>query len=166
MRHHSYNAININEKISLINSIRKYESQTDSINNFVVYANEFFYWGNLDKNEDLRSVKLTNNDIDTSKIVDITLSGNKAVLLYNDRVDYYRIKGTGLSASGTSAIELLSSKTFITPIGGDGQFRFGLSCLCSGLKRFACYSSTLNCLIVKKAGTACGLKDIPSSMAP
>jgi hypothetical protein len=35
------------------------------------------------------------------------------------------------------------------------QYKIGFSCLCSVIKRFACFSSTLNCLIVKKGSSAC-----------
>ena len=34
-----------------------------------------------------------------------------------------------------------------------------VSCMCEGLRRFTCYSSTLNCLVIKKAGPLCYVPD-------
>ena len=93
-----------------------------------------------------------------STMTALSLSSNKLVVLYNDRVDYYRMVGTGIDAS----IELLFTKNYDeTDIEDDGSYRFGLSCMCNAMKRFSCYSSTLNCMIIKKAGDACGDRDLP-----
>lgn len=140
-------------------TIRAYESETDTISNFVIWGESFFYWANNDYDSYKRSYKLTTNDIDTEGVISVALTANKAILLYEDHLSYYRMTGYGLSksASKSTDIEFLFTKTFTaSAIEADGAYRFGLSCLCKGMKKFACFSSTLNCLIVRVADTACG----------
>jgi hypothetical protein len=40
------------------------------------------------------------------------------------------------------------------------QYKIGFSCICNVIRRFACFSSTLNCLIVKKGSSTCAGTDI------
>jgi hypothetical protein len=119
----------------------------------VVYSDAFFFWGNIDPNGQLRSVTLKNNDIDTSgDMKALALSANKLTIIYDERIDYYQMVGSG----ATTSIELLFSKTFDPElIDESGSFRFKMTCVCESLLRFSCYSSTLNCLLIKKAAEGC-----------
>ena len=105
-------------------ALRTYEHKTDQISNFVVYSDSFFYWGNLDIESNGRSLKITNNDIDTSSaMVDLATSSNKLVVLYDGRLDYYRMTGTGFSGGmgPKPVVELLFSKTYTSSdIASDG----------------------------------------------
>ncbi len=38
---------------------------------------------------------------------------------------------------------------------GEYQYKVAASCLCQVIKRFACFSSALNCIIVKKGSDTC-----------
>ena len=148
-------------KITLTSSSTPYQVRSDRVSNFVVFNSGYFYWANLDFNRYLRSVQAM-GDIDIDSMQDLALSSNKMVVFFDDHVAYYQIVGSDLVSSGSSTaeIQLITSKTFTATI-DDGQFRFTLGCICQGLKRFSCYSSTLNCLIIKAADTECGTKDIP-----
>ena len=116
---------------------------------------DFFYWANVNVNFGFSDAKIT-GDIDPSLMLDLALSGNKAVLFFEDSVDYYRMTGYDVA----TIIELLFSKN-LENWSAAGQYVFKWSCLCAGVKRFSCYSSTLNCLIIKAADVECGTKDIP-----
>ena len=109
----------------------------------------------------LRSVTLENNDIDTDEMNALALSANKLTIIYDERIDYYQMVGS--DTVGGASIELLFSKAF-TPelIEENGSFRFKMTCFCQSLIRFSCYSSTLNCLLIKKAAEGCteGYRDI------
>ena len=142
-------------------SERVYKVQSERISNFVVYSDSFFYWANLDYAGDARSVKLENNDIDTgASMVAIALSSNKLTVLYDARIDYYAMFG---ESEDPASISLIFSKDFTgSDIEGEGVYRFGISCVCQNLKRFSCYSSTLNCLLIKKGSGVCGGKDLPT----
>ncbi len=70
----------------------------------------------MDFDGNSRSVQIETSDIDTSAIVAIALSSDKAVLLYAQRVDYYRITGTGASAAGAESIERLFNRSFAKSI--------------------------------------------------
>jgi hypothetical protein len=100
---------------------------------------------------------LTTNDIDTGdNMVAIALSSNKMAVLYKTKVEYYKMEDAAL---GGNEIKKYFDKQFAAnDIDGDGTFRFGLTCVCKKLKRFSCYSSTLNCLLIKKGTGVCGGK--------
>lgn len=149
------------QTIDLVAASRNYESQSERISNFVVYSDAFFFWGNIDPYGQLRSVTLENNDIDTDEMNALALSANKLTIIYDERIDYYQMVGS--DTVGGASIELLFSKAF-TPelIEENVSFRFKMTCVCQSLIRYSCYSSTLNCLLIKKAAEACteGYRDL------
>ena len=88
-------------------------------------------------------------------MVAIALSSNKMAVLYKTKVEYYKMTTNG----GNHKIMKYFDKQFAAnDIDGDGTFRFGLTCVCKKLKIFSCYSSTLNCLLIKKGTGVCGGK--------
>ena len=90
-------------------------------------------------------------------MVAMALSSNKLVVLYTDTVKYYGI----YTENNAGIIKQIFDKQYTAAdINGDGSFRFGLSCVCKQLKRFSCYSSTLNCLLIKNGSGVCGGKDL------
>jgi hypothetical protein len=122
----------------------------------VVYSQDYFFWFNLDPAGNPINANVRTNGIDTgTNMVAMALSSNKLAVLYVDVVKYYVI--TTENSAGT--IKQIFSKQFApADIDGDGSFRFGLTCVCKKLKRFSCYSSTLNCLLIKKGTGVCGGK--------
>lgn len=92
-------------------------------------------------------------------MVNLGLSGDKAIFFYDDRVDYYQIDG--LSTWLNSPVKLIFSKIITGSTSADGQYKFVFTCVCGEIQKSSCYSSTLNCFIVKKAGIACGVRNIP-----
>lgn len=58
--------------------------------------NNFFYWGNVDPSGNKMSKLITSNDIDTNNIKYLALAGNKAVLLYDNKVDYYQMNNNDI----------------------------------------------------------------------
>ena len=74
---------------------RAYQVQTERISNLVVYSDGVFFWANLDYSRRPRWIKLLDGDaIDTGDdMIAIALSSNKAVVLYDGRVEYYGMFG-------------------------------------------------------------------------
>ena len=94
-------------------------------------------------------------------MIAMALSSNKLILLYDGRIDYYAIMGV----PGNAAIGKIFSTEFTgSDIEDQGDYRFTLECVCRTLKRFTCYSSTLNCLFIKKGADVCGGRDLPLSL--
>ena len=141
---------------------RAYQVQTERISNLVVYSDGVFFWANLHYTGAPRWIKLLDGDaIDTGdEMIAIALSSNKAVVLYDGRVEYYGIFGEDDGAT----VGLFFSEDFTgSEIDDVGVYKFSINCVCQTLKRFSCYSSTLNCLLIKKAGYVCGGQDLPGS---
>lgn len=61
------------------------------MSNFVIVSDSYFFWGNVDPSGASRTKTLTTNDIDTTNLRYMGLSGNKAVLLYDAKIDYYQL---------------------------------------------------------------------------
>jgi hypothetical protein len=131
---------------------------TDKISNFLVGNSDNIYWGNLDVNGNARRAS-TSFSVGDSAPNAVALSSNKLVVLFDSKVDYYQLTGTGKTAT----FSLLFSKTFTaSDVEASGDYRFTLTCVCKSLVRLSCYSSTLNCLLIKKAVDTCGGRDIPT----
>lgn len=66
-----------------------------------------------------------------------------------------------MKITGDDTVKLVYEKsgTLGLTLTGEYQYTIKLSCVCSVIKRFACFSSTLNCLIVKKGSDTCGSDD-------
>jgi hypothetical protein len=111
-----------------------------------------------------RSITIEGDDFDTDPetLITTALSGNKLAMLYAERMDYYRmIDG---ATPGAAAIEKLFTKEYSEEdVGASGSYLFGLGCVCEPFLRFSCYSSTLNCLLIKKVAEVCGKRDLPPS---
>jgi len=83
------------------------------------------------------------------------LSADKAIIFYTAIIKYLKHVSNGL-------VNLLFTKTGVTTANMDltkseYQYKIGFNCLCSVIKKFACFSSTLNCLIVKKRSSTCAV---------
>ncbi len=116
------------------------------------------YWGNLDVDGNARRVSKSFSFGDAAPNA-MALSSNKLAVLFDSQVDYYSLTGTGKTAT----FSLLFSKTFTaSDIEASGDYRFTLTCVCKSLVRLSCYSSTLNCLLIKKGVAQCGGRDIPT----
>ncbi len=86
-------------------------------------------------------------------MVAIAISSSKLTVLYGDRVDYYRM--TGLSTAGATIEKLFTKSYAPESTSASGKFKFGLTCVCENLLRLSCYSSALNCLLIKKGAAGC-----------
>ena len=89
---------------------RAYQVQTERISNLVVYSDGVFFWANLHYTGAPRWIKLLDGDaIDTGdEMIAIALSSNKAVVLYDGRVEYYGIFGM----EGGATVGLIFSEDF------------------------------------------------------
>ncbi len=87
-------------------------------------------------------------------INDVALSGDKAVLLTDTTILYLK------HIADNSIKAVLSTPISSLTLTGEYQYILKLSCLCKQVKRFACFSSTLNCIIVKKGSDSCLNTDI------
>lgn len=90
---------------------------------------------------------------DLGNIINVGLSGNKAVILYsNNKLEY-------MKHTGANAITVLFSRSYNAGEVGtssDGkQYKLSITCMCASVDRFACFSATLNCVIIRKAGVKC-----------
>jgi len=88
----------------------------------------------------------------SDEILDVVLSGNVATIFYGTKIKYLKHVADG-------QIEQLFDKpiasTDIDYTEANYEINIKFSCICASLKKFACFSSTLNCLIVKKGGATC-----------
>jgi hypothetical protein len=92
-------------------------------------------------------------------LITTALSGNKLAILYADKMEYYRIMD-GLTPTSAKIEKLFTKEYDEEDVGASGSFLFGLECICEPFLRFSCYSSTLNCLLIKKVVEICGKKDM------
>ena len=73
------------------------------------------------------------------------------MILYSaGRLEYWKHKGA-------NEIEVLFSRFYSSGelAGSNKQFKLSITCMCAGVDRFACFSATLNCVIIRKAGVQC-----------
>ena len=124
----------------------------------MIYSEGFLHWVNLDYEGNPRQAD-SHGQIETGdSMIAMALSSNKLIILYDGSIEYFQIT-TMLSTMGK--ISRIFNKDFTDDIDEPGVYRFTISCICRSLKRFSCYSSTLNCLLIKKAEEACGGRDLP-----
>jgi len=89
-----------------------------------------------------------------SKLADIKnvgVSGNKAVVLYDNKIDY-------LKHTGNDAITRIFTRYISTAditYSSDKQYKIAISCSCENIDRLACFSGTLSCILIRKAGGIC-----------
>lgn len=103
-------------------------------------------WVNMKNYDNIYSTELESSDLDYANINDIGLSGNKAVFLYSNSMKYLR--------NVDGIVTSLFTKQFTTTemnLESNGQWKVSLSCFCALIKKAVCFSSTLNCLLVKVA---------------
>ena len=95
----------------------------------MVYSDGVFFWVNLDYSRRPRWIKLLDGDaIDTGdEMIAIALSSNKAVVLYDGRVEYYGIFGI----EGAATVGLFFSEDFTgSEIDDVGVYTFSINCVC------------------------------------
>ena len=95
----------------------------------MVYSDGVFFWANLPFTGAPRWIKLLDGDaIDTGDdMIAIALSSNKAVVLYDGRVEYYGIFGT----DGGATVGLIFSEDFTgSEIDDVGVYTFSINCVC------------------------------------
>jgi hypothetical protein len=85
----------------------------------------------------------------SGSIESVGLSGDKATILYSNKIVYLKITGNNL----VKEIYQTTPSGFVT--GSEYQYKMVVSCFCQLIKRFMCFSSNLNCLIVKKGSDSC-----------
>lgn len=137
-----------------------YVDYSDSVSNFVRLGSDRILWVTIAINiGDYRKTVIPTGEITVAndEIQDIALSGDVATIFYGTRIKY-------LKHSGYGEVDQLFEKTITsTDIDFDVsslQYQVKFSCICASMKRFACFSSTLNCLIVKKGGAACSTEGV------
>jgi hypothetical protein len=141
--------------ISNPTSTTQYVDYSDGVSNFIRTSSVQLIWVNMRPgNDNIYTSIFTAAELNVTSILDISLTGNKAVLMYANKLDYYRM-------TGTNTIELVLTKSYTSSdltIGTSGEWKIGISCLCQSIRRFSCSSATLNCIILPKAGGVCGNK--------
>jgi len=127
-----------------------YKDYTDEVSNFMRMGSDTTLW--LTQLSDASSVMKTEIPaaelaIAGDQIKEIALSGNVAVIFYGNTIKYLQHKND-------NDVKLIFAKTItsanIDLTQSEYQYNIVFSCTCHMIKRFACFSSTLNCLIVKK----------------
>lgn len=66
-------------------------------------------------------------------------------------MEFYKNTATGIKKLFSIALSTnldLTNKSNI-------QYKLSLGCTCAALKRFTCFSQTLNCIIIQRAGGNC-----------
>lgn len=124
----------------------------DYLQNFFRAGSAFSHWVTMRPDGGLITSNIPSSELSTTDLMFISLSGNKGVMMYSNKIDYYEHKGDG-------NVYKYFTKSFTTSdlnIDDSGQWRIGLSCMCDGLSRFSCSSATLNCIVLKKAAKICG----------
>jgi len=105
------------------------------------------------------STLLPNSDITVSgeAIQHISLSADKAIIFYTTTIKYLKRTSGGIkevyTKSGITSANMDLTKS------SEYQYKIRFSCICNVIRRFACFSSTLNCLIVKKGSSTCAGTD-------
>jgi hypothetical protein len=79
----------------------------------------------------------------------VGLSGDKATILYSNKIVYLKITGN----NEVKEIYHTTPSGFVAE--SEYQYKMVISCFCQLIKRFMCFSSNLNCLIVKKGSDSC-----------
>lgn len=97
--------------------------------------------------------ELTRYDYGTV-INEVALSGNKAVLFTDTTILYLKHESNG------GIKKVLSAPASKVTLSGEYMYILQVSCMCKAIKRFACFSSTLNCIIVKKGRDNCSKADL------
>ena len=72
--------------------------------------------------------------------------------MYADKVIHLKHVGNGLVKR---MFQTTTGLTMTEP----HQYKLLLSCMCSAIQRYACFSSTMNCLLLKGAAVACTTRD-------
>jgi hypothetical protein len=104
----------------------------------------------------MASIISLNDNPNLAKILNVALSKDKAVILYNDQKLEY------LKHTGDNQVTILFSRGFLQTelsLVGSKQYKMEIGCMCGGIEKFACFSSTLNCVIIKKASVSCKVLD-------
>ena len=128
---------------------------TDGVNDFVHLTSEELVWWTLQSTGTMIKTTITKTDNEElDKILNVGLSGNKAVFLYsNGRIEYFKHTGNDQITMFFSKAYSKSDVDFETHL--DRQYKLEISCMCASIDRMACFSATLNCVIIKKAGFKC-----------
>lgn len=127
----------------------------DEVSNFVRLSDTHMLWVTFVNSKSITSIPRSQLN-EGGDHVGISVSGDKAIIFSTTKIMYFK-------HIATDNVKLISEKAL--PSGTDLtatdiKLTLKLSCTCASLKRFACFSSTLNCLIVKKGVTTCYKADI------
>lgn len=114
--------------------------------------------GSLRANFDLTELGVTSDDIDM--ISDASVVMDKAVIVAKNKIQYLKIYNTN---NMKKIYEQTLTGSDYPSSTSDYELAVKFSCFCRQVKRFACFSSTLNCIIVKKGSDTCGSPDTPST---
>lgn len=125
----------------------------DDLRNLILITNSKVYWRNYKPDDTFFTVLATTTEIPISNLENVGLSGNKAIFAYSNKLVYYEI--TGMDALTKIFERTIASSDLDFTQSGGYQYKISLTCLCKSIKRFACFSSTLNCIIVKKGQNNC-----------
>ncbi len=126
---------------------------SDNVNGFVRVASNEMIWFTLKSTDVLITSKISNvQNPNLAKILNVALSKDKAVILYNEQKLEY------LKHTGDNQVTILFSRGFPAAdlsLNGIKQYKMEIDCMCGGIEKLACYSSTLNCVIIRKAIFSC-----------
>jgi hypothetical protein len=129
---------------------------TDEVSNFFRWGDTTSLWVTISIDGGAyRSTTFSTSDIVVSgeEIQDIALSADKAIIFYTTTIKYLKHVADGTINEVFTKSAITSGNMDLTK--SEYQYKIGFSCICNVIKRFACFSSTLNCLIVKKGSSAC-----------
>jgi hypothetical protein len=113
-------------------------------------------WLNVALDNTLLKVVATTTEVNTTNLHSVSFLGKSSVFTYNDKLVTYQM-------TGENTLQKTFSHTTSNPIyesGGDQSRVVALSCFCQVLKNLSCYSSTLNCLLIKKGSTNCASQPV------
>lgn len=128
-----------------------YADYSDKVSNYIIVGSSKLYWYNVKTDNALNQGTIASTEVSLAGIKNVALAGNKAVLLFDTQIEYFQF-----TASGIEKITAKSYSNSDMVLADDGAWTIGLTCMCAALRKFACSSATLNCIIINKGVAACG----------
>lgn len=129
----------------------------DDLSNFIRVGTTSVFWYNQQVTiTSFFTATIPVGEINTGasgSIESVGLSGDKATILYSNKIIYLKITGNNVVK------QIYSTQPAGFTTGAEYQYKMVVSCFCQLIKRFMCFSSNLNCLIVKKGSDACAKSD-------
>jgi hypothetical protein len=123
----------------------------DDSANIMIVSTTQVAWINVATDDTMLKVIATTTELPTENLQSVSFSGKTAVFFYTKKLVKYELTGD----NSLQKKFLYTTSSDINPTGSADSRTLTLSCFCRKLKRFSCYSSTLNCLLLKKGSDVC-----------